>query len=224
MSLWDILICSVVKRTDDLCSLLAYLSEQIVDGVTVTVCLDNCELSYPAKSQKLLDNASSLYVSFIDDDDTVAPDYIPEIMSILAVHRLKFGVFPDYVGYNVLYTKDGEQVLPVQHSLHYKGWNVIDEDPEVLTRDIVQFNPIKRELALLGKWEDPGWQADWRWANQVRASGQVKTQAFIPAMMYHKRDRTGSDFRDGHTARSARPAEGWASDSRLPRYPWLRWI
>jgi len=219
---WSILICAIQQRQDSLLSLLSNLALQVDEHpVEVVVCLDNGAagggLTYPAKSQKLLDSSSATFVSFIDDDDDVATDFIPAVMGGLGQYRLQSGEWPHYVGFAVNYTVDGIRQLPVHHSLAYGGWNRIDDRPAVLTRDIVQFNPIQREIALLGRWEEPGWQADFRWANQVRASGRCVTQVYIPQELYYKRDYSTGDFRAGHSPVPGPPGP-------LPDAPWLRWI
>jgi hypothetical protein len=60
----------------------------------------------------------------------------------------------------------------VFHTLKYGGWV---NNPDALYRDIVHFNPIRRDLAIQGEWEG-GDGADRRWADQLRALGCVKTR------------------------------------------------
>jgi len=45
-------------------------------------------------------------------------------------------------------------------------------------------NPIRRELALLVPFEG-GRGEDFSWAERLRATGRVKTEHFIPEVMYH---------------------------------------
>lgn len=204
---WDILIATIPHRHQELCELLATFDEQMPDrGVQVLLYRDNLELSYGAKTQALLNASAADYVCCFDDDDLPAENYVAAI-------RGAFKYNPDYVGFKVKYTVDGDQKIPVVHSLRYDHWNRIDDQPKVLERDIVQFNPIRRELALLGRW-DGGWQADYRWANEVRATGKVQSEVFIDAELYWKRDLTAKDFRRGHLPwPHAMPA--------MPVYPWL---
>lgn len=214
---WDILIPTIPHRHEQLCGLLALLDSQIQGSVIpvisssyypvqVLLYRDNLEASYGAKMQALLEASRADYVCCIDDDDLVAAGYISGIREALRTR-------PDYVGFRVRYTVDGVVRIPVVHSLACDGWNRIDDEPEVLERDIVQFNPMRRELALLGTWEG-GWQADFRWANQVRDTRRVRTEVFVEAELYWKRDLGGKDFRQGH-----QPWDGPMPE--LPSYPWL---
>lgn len=180
---WDILICSIEHRTDMLTDLLNELERQLVPGVGVRVYRDNLETVYGTKCQRLLNSSTADYISFLDDDDWIEPDFIHTIMEALEQA-------PDYVGFRVRFTKDGNPQLPVIHSLQHHGW--ID-GPDALYRDIVHFNPIRRDLALRGVWEG-GDGADRRWANQLREQGCVKTEIFIDREMHHYRNRTWDTF------------------------------
>lgn len=200
---WDLLICAIPHRHDKLAALLAELGRQIRPGVGVRVYRDNLETAYGGKCQALVDSSAADYVSFVDDDDLVAPDFVRRVTAALAER-------PDYVGFPVRWTLDGVQQMPVEHSLRHGGWT---SQPGRLLRDIVHFNPIRRDLALLGRWEG-GYAADGRWADQVRASGQVQTEAWIPEPMYYYRNSAGDTFQ------SAR--EPWRGEiPELPAYEWL---
>jgi hypothetical protein len=107
---WDILICSIEHRADMLDALLAELERQLLPGVGVRVFRDNLETVYGEKCQRLLDSSDADYVSFLDDDDWIAEDFIETIIG-----ALKTG--PDYVGFKVLYTVDGHPQIPVFRSL-----------------------------------------------------------------------------------------------------------
>jgi Glycosyl transferase family 2 len=93
---WDILICSVEHRTTQLVTLLTALEIQLNAAwpVGIHVYRDNLEVGYGAKCQALLESSSADYVSFIDDDDMVEPDFIATVLTALTE-------VPDYVGYKV---------------------------------------------------------------------------------------------------------------------------
>jgi glycosyltransferase involved in cell wall biosynthesis len=173
---WDILIASVVHRTEMLTDLLAELQRQMMPGVGVRVFRDNIDVEYGDKCQILLDSSSADYVSFLDDDDWIEPDFIKTILKAL---RKK----PDYVGFNVKFTENGVPQMPVFHTLKYSGWV---NNPEALYRDIVHFNPIRRELAVQSKWQG-GAAADIHWADGLRNLGCVRDEVYIDREMYHYR-------------------------------------
>lgn len=205
---WDILMTTIPHRHERMCELLAELDRQIsldLDRrVHVRVFRDNLEHSYGDKCQKLVESSAADYVSFLDDDDWIDPAFIHDILHALDAK-------PDYVGFKVRYTLDGVRQMPVEHSLRYKSWENL---PDILIRDIVHFNPIRRELALLGQWEG-GNGADRRWSDGVRSSGRCKREVWIPREMHHYRNRSGDTFL---TPKTPMPSDGIG---RMPEYPWL---
>jgi hypothetical protein len=208
---YDILILSIVHRDALLRDLLAELDRQMRPGVGVIVYRDNLEARYSRKSRALIEASSADYTSFIDDDDMVVPDFIARVTAALESR-------PDYVGFPVRWTIDGVQQIPVVHSLRYGGWR---NHSDILVRDIVHFNPIRRELALAGSWDHPDGAdhgADGHWAYTIRQTGLCRTEAWIPDLMYFYRFRTGNSFL---APRQPMPAD---QIPPLPSYPWLRSI
>ena len=203
---WDVLIATVPHRHDMLCELLAELDRQHRPGMGAIVYRDPRRVSIAAKRQALLDASAAAYVCFLDDDDWVSPGYVPQIMMALAEG-------PDYVGFPVRYLVDGvDQCIPVSHSLRHPDWL---SDNTGIYRDISHLNPIRRELALAGRFEGGDYSEDSRWAAQVRKAGQVKTETWIAERLYWYRFRTGDNSRGGRLI----PAD--ESIRPLPEYPWL---
>lgn len=206
---WDILIPSLNSRAKLLDSLLDCLASQIVSDVGVVVYQDNAEVSCAHKCNVLTESTEADYVSFIDDDDDVVVDFIPTILEALAER-------PDYVGFRVLYTEKGVPQVPVWHSLQYPGpWT---NTPAGNFRDIQQFNPIRRELALMSPWKG-GYDADRIRADRLRELGVVKTEVFIDRAMYHYRHDVSLTF-------SPDRANKLTTDHVPSRRnePWLVWI
>jgi hypothetical protein len=201
---WDILIASIVHRTDMLTDLLAELKRQLAPGVGVLVYRDNRQALYGPKCQRLYDASQADYVSMLDDDDWVSGDYIKTVRKAL---RQK----PDYVGYNILYTEHGEPQIPIVHSLKYGGWI---NTPGVLYRDICHKNPLRRDLALQSPWEGDG-GADITWANGLRNLGCVKTEVFIDRELYHYRS-TGAYSSSGLDPMEDPPPQ--------PEADWVQWV
>jgi hypothetical protein len=204
---WDILVCSIGHRHEMLTDLLAELGRQRQPGVGVRVFRDNLETKYGPKCQALLDASNAEYVSFLDDDDWIVDDFVATIMKALRGR-------PDYVGFKVLHTEDGQPQVPVFHTLSCGEWRTA---PEALYRDIVHFNPIRRELAVQGVWEG-GDGADARWADQLRAKGIVQREVFIERELHHYRHRREDTF----TASSVRPP--LPEMPPRPLAPFVKWM
>lgn len=202
---WDILICSIEHRTEQLAALLDTLGGQLQPGVRILVYRDNLEVRYGEKCQALLDRSDAEYVCFIDDDDSVHPDYVQRIVDALA-HD------PDYVGFCVAYTEDGERQVPVVHSLKCEGWV---NGPDALLRDIVHFNPIRRSLALRARWAG-GNGADRRWADELRAQNCVQSEVYVPAELYCYRHSSGDTF--------CAPREPLVEHPPRPEHEFVTWL
>jgi cellulose synthase/poly-beta-1,6-N-acetylglucosamine synthase-like glycosyltransferase len=80
---WDILISSLVHRTDMLVELLEEFERQREPNVGVIVFRDNTETIYGEKCQRLLKASEADYVSFFDDDDWPEPDFVAAINGAL---------------------------------------------------------------------------------------------------------------------------------------------
>ena len=205
MPTYDILTTSIPHRHESLCLLLAELDRQIRPGVGMILYRDDLEVPYGDKTQALIEASSADYVASIDDDDMVAPNYLSKIMEALSSE-------PDYVGFMVRWTQNGQPQRPVIHSLRCAGW--IDRIDQ-LDRDITQFNPIRRELALLATWAG-GHQAERRWSDQLRAIGKVKEEVFIDEPLYWYQECIDDTFMTRREPLGTMP--------ELPSYPWLRQI
>lgn len=205
MTTWDLLIATIPHRHERLCGLLAELDRQWQAGLGVLVYRDNLQHAVGAKRQALLEASQANYVSFVDDDDTVAPDFVALIMKALASE-------PDYVGFRVNCRTDGKLVNSADHSLRYTKWDTL---PDRLIRDFSHLNPIRRELALLGRFRGKDVE-DWNWAKGVRDHRAGWREELIPDVMYEYRFSTTDNH---NTKRRPWPA---AVTHPLPEYPWLR--
>lgn len=200
---FDILVNLIPHRLAKFTNLLDVLEPQIVPGVRVLVAYDNLETPWTAKCNALQDAATADYVAHIDDDDLVAEDYVSQILQAISKK-------PDYVGFKVLWTQDGWPRLPVIHSLVCAGWQ---DTPERLLRDITDKNPLRRDLALLARWEG-GNGADRTWADQLR--GNVKTEEFIDKELYFYREETDDTYLTGRIPFVSPPVP--------PKRPWVTYI
>lgn len=171
---WEILICSVLERTDLINRLLDSLHAQIDDErVGIIVYADNKQMTIAEKRNRLLSMATAEYVCFIDDDDLVDDNYVKTI------YRLLDGA--DYVGFMLQHYYDGKPSKPTHHSVKYKGWS---EDGYGFYRDISHLNPIKREIAQKFTFRN-GIGEDEDWSSKVAKSGLVQSEHFIPRPMYY---------------------------------------
>jgi hypothetical protein len=212
MITWDLLLPTLPHRHDTLLLLLAELDRQWQPGFGMIAYRDNLQRGGNAsygKWQDLQEMSRADYISFIGDDDWVAPDFVSTIMAALQ-HD------PDYVGFPVRYTYGGELQVPVEHSLRHGTWYGTARG---LYRDIVHINPIRRELALLATWHQEYMWADRTWAEDLRNTRMVNTEVWIPEPMYHYRQSPKTWTQVGSDGLPAPlPRE---EIMPLPEYPWL---
>lgn len=205
---WDILIPTIPHRDAQLRVLLAELDCQWRPGLGVRIYRDNLErpgIASYAKWGELVESSQADYVCIAGDDDMVAPDFVARVMTALEEK-------PDYVGFPVRYTVNGGLQKPVEHSLRHRVW---EHREDVIVRDITQFNPVRRELALMVPWRAEVFEEDRRWADGMRALGLVQTEVWIDEPMYYYQVFTESNFT---TSREPMPE---ADIPALPVYPWL---
>ena len=209
---WDILLPTMPHRHDQMCGLLAELDRQWQPGLGVLIYRDNLQrpgnASY-GKWQDLQEMSQADYTSFIADDDWVAPDFVTRIMGALQSR-------PDYVGFAVRYTFDGNPATPVDHSLRHTGWH---DSAAVLARDIVHHNPIRRDLALQATWATDHQGADRTWAADLRATGKVQDEVYLPEQMYYYQETSVSWSRWGGRNPGPLPDH---EIKPVPEYPWLK--
>ena len=186
---WDILLPTIPHRHDRMCALLAEIDRQWQPGLGMLLYRDNLQrpgnASY-AKWQDLEEMSAAEYTSFIADDDWIAPNYVSRVLKAMEDK-------PDYVGYAVRFTSNGQPMMPVEHSLRHGRW---ENTPRMLYRDIVHHNPIKRELALLVTWATDHQSADATWGKDLRETGQVQTEVWIPEQMYYYQEKTNAGVGD----------------------------
>jgi hypothetical protein len=133
--------------------------------------------SLPKIRQQMVKAAGTEYVSFVDDDDLVSPDYVAEIVTALDQR-------PDFVGFQVQCYSDGAPTGIAYHSLEFRQWRNLAGRYE---RDISHLNPIRTQLALKADFSrtPAGQPEDRAWVAQLRQAKVLNTQVVIPRILYH---------------------------------------
>ena len=143
---WDLLLPTMPHRHDQMCELLAEIHRQWQPGLGVLVYRDNMRrpgnASY-GKWQDLQEMSQAEYTSFISDDDWIAPDFVFRIMEALRKPpRLRGVRGPVHLRRQ---TDDAGRALAAARRLARLAL--------APARDIVHYNPIRRDLALLATWQ-----------------------------------------------------------------------
>lgn len=191
------------------------------DGsVLVRAWHNNGAPSLPEIRQRMLAATTTPYVSFVDDDDLVSPDYVGSILGALTLE-------PDYVGFLVQCYSDGVPTAISDHDVRHGAW--LNPKGERHLRDISHINPIRTKIALAGDFTRArrGAAEDRAWVDQVRRSGLVTDQVKIDRILYHylystsrtpgegsRWQRPGSIRWTGRRAEVASPYFTWSTDVR----------
>lgn len=185
-----ILIPTLKIRSQLLSNLLDILLPQItsrpLQDVKILIEVDNTELTIGAKRNLLTTKAHNLYnpdyIVFVDDDDTLSPDYIEKIMKAIESN-------PDVIGIVGQQTTNGENPRTFIHSLKYNSWF---EKNKIYYRNPNHLNPIKTEIALKVKFPNKSFGEDKDYSMAILPL--LKTEVFIPETIYYydfwQKDRT----------------------------------
>jgi len=214
---WTILIPTLGERSVLFERLTDRLMPQVnrhAGRVRVLGYWNNGQPGLPEIRQQLVEAVDTDYLSFIDDDDMVPPDFVHEVMTALESR-------PDYVGFQVRYYADGQDRGQVDHSLRHGGW-AEERNPYRLIRDISHLNPMRSEVAKAADFRvaKRGQVEDRPWVAQIRDAGRLRTEVYLPREMYEYRwDRRGSRWK---RPQSIRPTgEG---QRLIFRSPWFEWL
>lgn len=181
MSRLTILIPTLGQRRDLFSRLISGLMPQVDaagGAVDVLAWWDNGQTDLAVKRQGLLDAARGEYVCFIDDDDTVADDYVRSLLGALESR-------PDYVGFLVDVYRDGGFYGHGSHSLEHGGW--FNRRDGLMCRDITHRNPMPAEVARSADFRvtPRGQSEDRPWADQLRAGGLLRREVMLPRVLYN---------------------------------------
>lgn len=186
MTRLSVLIATVPERAIEYGLLSTELDRQR-KGLPVEVLTDiraRGTVTVGAKRQALLEQAKGDYVVSIDDDDWVPPEYISTILGALQTN-------PDCIGHYELV--EGMAKVP-QLSIWTKQAGRWMNGQEARKRYGVEYvrttfhkTPLKREHALAIGFKDMAFGEDHEFAQRLMASGRLKTEVFIPRVLYFYR-------------------------------------
>lgn len=168
--------------TDCLFEQLRYTPEAIV-----LIEKDNKEMTIGAKRQLLLDNVTTPYFVMVDDDDTLAPDYVKEVLA--AIEREQ----PDCIGYLESIIQQGQKEKLAIHSDRYREWGN-GHDGYGYVRTIFYKDVIKTDIARqVGFDVTMRYGEDHDFARRLKASGLLIKEVFLPRIMYYYNAPNGSE-------------------------------
>lgn len=159
---------------------------------SIEILIDSNETdSIGEKRNRLLERAQGQYVAFIDADDNVSPKYISLLMQ-----GIEKGV--DCCSLKGIITTNGEDRHYFEHSIKYNSYRTNEgtsfEFGEIrYERFQNHLNALKSSIAKQFKFPEKNWGEDTDWATLIHNSGLLKTEHYIPEVIYHYRYSTNKN-------------------------------
>lgn len=184
----SILICHLQKRDKFLQPLLENLirqkNEMFLPQLVEILIGDHPTELIGYKRNKLLEQAKGEYVCFIDDDDRVSENYLRHL-----VEGINKGV--DCCSLLGEITTDGKNPLLFEHSIKYKEYATNTQDKRIrYERYPNHLNAIRSSIAKQFKFPEKNHGEDTDWATQIFKSGLIKTEHYVPDILYYYDYRT----------------------------------
>lgn len=191
---WSILICSLESRKADfLPKILHQLHGQLGHfteaqeqnkfttltcqtftnyPIEVIIATDNKKISVGAKRNLLTSIAAGTYISFIDDDDVVAPFYCEKILE-------KIKESPDVIVFDALRYENGNVDKQVKYGKEFHR----DHTKQYHYRLPNHLMVWKKEIAKRVPFKEINWGEDSVWARAM--AGHIRRQARITDVLYY---------------------------------------
>ena len=182
--LLSILIPTIDERRESFKELILELTNQILDNkaeekVEIISLCDKGILSIGAKRNELLMRVKREYFCFIDDDDTVSSDYITRILEGLETK-------PDCCSLRGVYTTNGTNPELFEHSIKYSEYKTASPTSGIrYERYPNHLNVIKTLIGQQFTFPETNHGEDTEWATKVFNSRLLRTEYFIPEVIYH---------------------------------------
>jgi glycosyltransferase involved in cell wall biosynthesis len=181
----SILIPSLIERSDtcgDLCENIHRQLAMQPYRYEVEIVKDlrpKNEATIGQKRNSLLQRAAGDYVCFVDDDDSLAPNYLQHIFEGIARKV-------DCCSLKGIITTDGKNPLVFEHSIKYSAYKTNPDGSAIkYERYPNHLNTIKTSIAKQFKFPEINHGEDTDWATQLFKSGLIKTEHYIDDIIYY---------------------------------------
>ena len=185
--LLSILTASIPERADKLEMLTEKIAHQIGDfPVEHLVFLDNRRRTIGAKRDALLRIARGTFIAYVDDDDTVSPDYVASLVDAIKIaitptfsqtdHRIDVITFAQFARVN-------EAAAKIVFGLRQENQPFIP-DTEVL-RAAWHVCAWRRSVAILSHFPESNYGEDWAFAEPINRIARASIH--LDKVLHHYR-------------------------------------
>jgi hypothetical protein len=132
-----------------------------------------------AKRNRLKEKAQGEFLVFFDADDKPSASYIKWLMEAIESNC-------DCASLRGLYSVDGKEDGVFEHSIKYTEWRTNPPGSEIkYIRTPNHISLIRSSIAKQFDFPDSSWAEDHHWSKQIHASGLIKTEFYIPEIIYY---------------------------------------
>lgn len=183
----SILIPTIRRHDKFLTNLKTELHAQMLPYAgEIEILIDGSEYdSVGEKRNRLLEKATGKYICYLDADDYPSENYIALLMEAANADC-------DCASLRGMYSVDGVDDGIFEHSIIYKEWQT--------TNNIVKYerypnhlNLIRSEIAKQFKFPEKNHGEDHDWSKQIHESGALRTEHYIPDIIYNYRYLTNKN-------------------------------
>lgn len=177
---WAILIVTLKRRRQFFARLMRHLEPQVSPKVNIYTLEDGGVEKIGTKRQRMIEAVKEPYLSFVDDDDVVAPTFCKDILSAISKG-------PDVVGFRLRYYEDGELRGTSMHSMQAKKWDTVYEPGKLAMhyRHPNHLNPVRTENALAAGFPPLDSGEDYEYSCRLLKLFPNMTEEFIDKELYH---------------------------------------
>lgn len=182
---WSILIPTIKCRSEKFTKLYLELLRQVQSNqlhakVEVLFYLDDQAHKVGTKRNSLLAASRGQYISYIDDDDDVSPNYVKLIYDTLVKNPNC-----DCISLAGVIRTPGQPEKDFVHSLKYHQASTGQNNTrKIIYSPVYHLNPIKRSIAIQFKFPEYNFNEDAIWANALNNSGLLKQEAIVDQILY----------------------------------------
>ena len=177
----SICVLSIFSRADHLQNLLRLLYSQpkeLLNQCEILLNIDDRTRTIGEKRNELLQSVKGDYVTFIDDDDDITPEYLQEVF--IGINQ---GV--DAIGITGIYAPITALHKPFKCSKDYK-W---EERPDAYYRSIQHICPIRTEIAKSVQYPEINFGEDKGYSDRINSLVKSDYVSIIPIYIYKYIDK-----------------------------------
>ena len=180
----SILVCTLPERAHYLKRISESITKQI-EGQPVEFLVDPRPRHIPTgtKRNDMIRQSKGAWLCFVDDDDTIADDYVSLVLKALESN-------PDVVTFEGTYTENGKNKVDWVIKLGEKYEARHENGKYMFFRYPNHLAVMRKSIAMSVKFADVWQGEDYVWCTKIKDLDLLKTSVHIPKQLYFYDFRT----------------------------------